>query len=204
MPYNTDIIVSGNHININNSIEKILIDNLISGFDLISMSQDLWDCENFSNMCYEDYMRDFVIQDLFNDEELADISIFEYYKIGYTMDYKIFLHMCKCVKEEYDNYDNGEMFAEMFYMDTDTEQQIINNYALFYITEKIVYNRLEHTIIKIHRNIFKFEANKKKHNKLINLYNKLDKLNKKKIIINKILNDKFDTDILQNIIQFYK
>jgi len=96
------------------------------------------------------------------------------------------------------------MFANMFDMDTDTEQRIINNYALAYITEQIIYDNLEHIIIKIFRNIFKLKANKKKHSGLINLYNKLDKLNKKKIVINKILNDKFNTDILQNITEFYK
>ncbi len=88
--------------------------------------------------------------------------------------------MCKYVKNDYDCYDNGEMFAGMFDMDTNTEQRIINNYALAYITEQIAYDNLNSkTIIKIHRNIFKIEANKKKHSGLINLYEKLDKKNKK-------------------------
>ena len=203
-----DIIVNANHLNINISIQKILIDSLITVFKNITnnFTECFCDCMNLynPNMCYDDFMRDYVIHNKFNVEELADINVLELYEIDYTMDYKIFLHMCKCVKEEYDNFDNGEMFADMFDMDTNTEQRIINNYALFYISEQIIYDNLEHTIIKIFRNIFKFQANKNKHSGLINLYNKLDKLNKKKIVINKILNDKFDTDILQNIIEFYK
>ena len=41
------------------------------------------------------------------------------------------------------------------------------------------------------------------HYKLINLCEKLDKLNKQKNTISKILNNKFDTDIIQNIIDCY-
>lgn len=200
------MIITNNQENINHSIEKILIDNLITGFKLISSSQGLWDCENFSNTNYYDYMREGIIHSLFNNEDLADISIFEYYEIGYTMDYKTFLNMCKFVKEDYDNFGEGEiLFANMFDMDTDTEQKIINNYALGYITETLLYfDNLDNiTIIKIHRNIFKFEAHKKKHSKLINLYTKLDKKNKQKKTISRILNNKFDTDILQNIISAY-
>ena len=199
-----DTIVSNNHLNINKKIEKILIEDLISGFDLICDSQGLWDCEKFYDMTYEDYMRECIIHNNFNNEELEDMSIFELNEIGYTMDYKLFLHMCKCVKGETDMFGDGtEMFAYMFDMEIDTEQRIINNYALFYITEQIIYNNLEHTIIKIYRNIFKIEANKKKHSGLINLYTKLYNKNKQKKTISKILNDQFDTDILQTILQSY-
>jgi hypothetical protein len=200
-----------NQEHINDCINNILIQELIDTFKNITNNtyiQSFWDCMDFynPNMYYDDFMRDYPILKKFNNEDLTDINILEYYKMDYTMDYKTFLNMCKCVKQDYDNYDNGEMFADMFDMNTDTERRIINAYAYSYITEQVLYydNLDNKTIIKIFRNIFKIKANKKKHSGLINLYEKLDKLNKKKIIINKILNDKFDTDILQNIIEFYK
>ena len=199
-----DIVVSDNHLNINNSIVKILTKYLITGFHHISTSQDLWDYEKFYDKTYEEYMRYCFIHSIFNGEHLEDINILDFEDISYNMDYKVFLHMCKCVKQEYDNFGEGEiLFANMFDMDTDTEQRIINNYALAYITEQIIYDNLYIPIIKIYRNIFKIEAHKKKHSKLINLYTKLDIKNKQKKTISRILNNKFDTDIIQNIISAY-
>ena len=150
---------SHNQENINNCIEEILIESLISGFELISADQSLWDCENFENYDYHTYIRDCIIHSNFNEEHLRYENILDYENKSYNIDYRTFLNMCKYVKNDYDRYDND---------------------ALAYITEQIAYDNLNSkTIIKIHRNIFKIEANKKKHSGLINLYEKLDKKNKK-------------------------
>ena len=203
-----DIIVNDTHRNLNEEIEGILIKSLIGGFELVCSSKCLWDNEfdtMIDNEEFNEYMYENVIHNVFNGKQLNDMTIFEWYEIGYEMDYKTFMHMSKFIKEEYEKFDDsGELFSELFDMDTDTERRVINAYAYFYIRNKIRDEPvLDSPIIHIHRNIAKYMFNNKKHNKLINLYNKLDILNKKKIVISKILNDKFDTDILQTILQSY-
>jgi len=199
-----DIIVNDTHRNLNKKIEDILIKSLIGGFEFVCSAKCLWDNEYDDVIDKEDfneYIIENVIQDLFNGEQLNDMTIFECYEIGYEMDYDTFIHMCKYVKEEYDMFD-GEMFSELFDMDTNTEQRVINAYAYFYIRSKIRDEPvLDSPIIHIYRNIAKYNFNNNKHSGLIRLYNKLDISNKKKIVISKILNDKFDTDILQTILQ---
>jgi len=199
-----DIIVNDTHRNLNKKIENILIKCLIGSFEFVCSAKCLWDNE-YDTMIDKDEFNEYIIEnsieDLFNGEQLNDTTIFECYEIGYEMDYNTFIHMCKYVKEEYDMFDS-EMFSQLFDMDTDTEQRIINAYAYFYIRNKIRDEPvLDSPIIHIHRNIAKYNFNNRKHSGLIRLYNKLDKLNKKKIVISKILNDKFDTDILQTILQ---
>ena len=183
-----DIIVSRNQQNLNSTIEDILIEELISSFSLISDSQNYWDCEFFEVYNYKNYMKEDIIYNIFSEE---DNNIFENNNKCYVMDYKLFLHMCKCVKQDFDNFDNGEVFADLFDMDAATEQTIINNYALAYIKEQVVCDNLEHTIIKIYKNIFKNKVNKYKHSGLISLYDKyithLNNINKKKTVI-KLLN----------------
>ena len=203
-----DIIVNDTHKNLNKKIEFIFISYLTGNFQFMCSAKSLWNNE-FDTMIdkdeFNEYMYENAIESLFNGEQLNDTNIFEFCEVDYEMDYKTFMYMSKFVKEEYDMFDSGEMFSKLFDMDTDTERRVINAYAYFYIRSKIRDEPvLDSLIIHIYRNIAKYNFNNKKHNKLINLYNKLDKLNKKKIVINKILNDKFDTDILQNIIQFYK
>tara|TARA_R110000787_G_scaffold246233_1_gene351990 strand:- start:35 stop:517 length:483 start_codon:yes stop_codon:yes gene_type:complete len=111
--------------------------------------------------------------------------------------------MCKCVNENYDSFDTGELFANMFDMDTDTEQKIINNYALAYITEQVVCNWLGHTIIKIYKNIFKNQANKNKYSRLISLYDKyithLNNINKKKTIDKIFINTPLPIELIDKI-----
>ena len=202
-----DIIVSDTHRNLNKKIEDILIKGLIRRFEFMCSTKSLWDNE-LDTMIDKDefnqYMYENIIEVLFNGTRLNDINIFEFNYIDYEMDYKIFMHMCKCVREEYDMFDSGVMFSELFTIGADTERRVINAYAYFYITSKIRDEPvLDSPIIHIYRNIAKYNFNNKKHNKLTNLYNKLDILNKKKIVISRILNDKFDTDILQTILQSY-
>ena len=57
--------------------------------------------------------------------------------------------------------------------------------------------------MRYYKNIYKTERNNKKHNKLIKFYNKLERKNKQKKTIIKILDSKFNQDIIQNIISVY-
>jgi len=91
----------------------------------------------------------------------------------------------------------------MFDEDENTETKIINMYAYFYIKEEWCFIQGGFIFLDKMRNIAKYNFHKKKYNKLINLYEKLDKKNKQKKTIIKILNDKFHTDIIQNIICAY-
>lgn len=202
-----DIVVSDKHKDINKKIiEDIFINGLRASFIFSCSSKILWNNE-FDTILDDDelvyYLEEFVNK-YFDTEN--DKTIFEFYNIPYEMDYKTFLFMCKYVKQDFDDYCITEEkdFSELFNMDTNTEIEIINNYAYFYISKKITETPiLDHSIIDLYRNIAKYNYHNNKHSGLIRLYNKLDILNKKKIVIEKILHDKFDTDILENILQSY-
>jgi len=188
-----------NQEKINNMIEDVVVENLISKFNIISNCKRLWDSEKFYDNTHADYMHRYA---QINTRKLFNIG--ELRKIMDVMDYKTFIHMCKYVKEDYESYEDGEtVFFDMFNMDANTETEIIYNYAIGYITNVIVYNSLKHPIINVYRNIFKIKEHNNKHNKLINLYVKLDKKYKQKKTINRILSDKFDEDMLDIILYFY-
>jgi len=185
-----DIIVSDNQANLNKKIEEIFIENLINKFinlDNIYPSMEL----NIFNIFYGDYL------------EFTNLNILMYYNKSYDMDYKLFLHISKIVKEYMINYDDMEEedFCNMFDMDKNTEKLIINSYCFYYI--HTAWNYLEHKIIHIFKKLFKYNSHKNKHIGLINLYTKLDIKNKQKKTISRLLNNKFDTDILDNILDCY-
>jgi len=98
-----------------------------------------------------------------------------------------------------------EEFLELFtdnYNYNDIKSNIINLYALYYIQQDYDFS-IDYPIVNLLRNCSKYNYHKNKHSGLINLYTKLDKKNKQKKTISKILNNKFDMDILQNILDCY-
>ena len=202
-----DIVVSDKHKDINKKIENILINALINNFKFVCSSKNLWKHE-FDTVIDEEefiyYIRQCIIEKIFNGDMIEDMTIFELGNIPYEMDYKTFSFMCKFIKREYDYMGAyNTQFCELFDMHTNTEQRVINDYVYFYIHSKIRDELLDSPIIHIYRKIAKYNYHNNKHSGLIRLYNKLDILNKKKIVIEKILHDKFDTDILENILQSY-
>jgi len=198
-----------NQDDIDNNINEIFTECLIQNFiDTIDCDYiDWYEFNSYENYC--EYFEDNFIDNVFNAPHRGDSNIFYYYDKDYTLDFKTSIILLKYIKEWLvDNYDCGDSFCDMFNDDVNSQTKIINNYAYFYIREnwKDIYDS-ELTdnwlITKIIRNIAKYNFHKNKHNKLINLYEKLDKKNKQKKTIIKILNEKFDTDIIQNIISAY-
>jgi len=187
---------TSNQDDIDNNIYEIFTNSLVEEFI------DTVDCDIWYNFYMEDdvydYIREDIIENTFNS---GYDNILEEYNKSYTLDFKTSIRLLKFIKEELvDNYESEENFCNMFNDRVDSETKIINHYAYWYIMQNWCDNNL---IIKIFKNIYKYNSCKSKHNKLINLYTKLDIKNKQKKTIIKILNDKFDTDILQNIICAY-
>ena len=199
-----------NQDDIDNNINEIFTECLIQNFiDTIDCDYIDW-YEFNSDESYCDYFYDSFIDNVFNHPHRGDSNIFYYYNKDYTLDFKTSINLLKYIKYQLVDWCRGDevMFCEMFDDDVNSETKIINQYAYWYIKTEwrdIYVSELTDNwkITKIFINIAKYNFHKNKHNKLINLYEKLDKKNKQKKTIIKILNDKFDTDILQNIISAY-
>ena len=193
---------------IDEGIVEIFTNSLVEEF-IDSVNNDNW-CWLICREDYYDYIREGIIEPVFNT---GYNNILKEYNKSYTLDFKTSIKLLKFIKQELvDDYEGGDIFCDMFKGGVDSETKIINQYAYWWIK----YIRLENgyywvneyyddmkLIVKIFINIAKYNFNNNKHNKLINLYTKLDIKNKQKKTIIKILNNKFDTDILQNIICAY-
>ena len=191
---------------IDNNINEIFTECLIQDF-IETIDYD--DCYEFNNNeGYYVYFEDNFIDEVFNSP-YRDNNIFYHNNKDYTLDFKTTIILLKYIKLWcVDNFDDDIGFCDMFNDDVNSQTQIINNYAYWYIRENwrdIYVSELtdKWKITQIFKNIAKYNFHKKKHNKLINLYEKLDKKNKQKKTIIKILNEKFNTDIIQNIINAY-
>jgi len=187
---------------INQNIVDIFTEGLIEAFIENDIQYNYYSSEGWN-----DYIRDEVIEIIFNREYC---NILNYWNKKYILDCITCIELLKTIKEELEESGLEDLFCNMFNRNENSETKIINMYSYVWIKER--WNQLEEEydcdkmdrMCEIFKNIGKYNWNTKKHSGLINLYTKLDKLNKKKIVINKILNDKFDTDILQDIIKFYK
>lgn len=194
--FNQDDIIN----NINEIFTECLIQDFIDtiGFD------DWYEFDDYDK--WYEYFEEDVIEPVFNR---TYGNILENHNKSYTLDFKTSIKLLNYIKEHLvDNADGGDIFCDMFDEDVNSEIKIINMYAYWYIRYewndiykyKLTDNWL---IIRIFKKIANYNYYKNKHNKLINLYEKLDKKNKQKKTISKILNNKFDTDIIQNIICAY-
>ena len=200
-----------NQHDIDNNIYEIFTECLIQNF-IETIDCDYFDWYNFDNVDdYYDYIEADFIQNVFNSPCIVrdDNNIFYYYNKDYTLDFKTSINLIKYIKVDLvDSCNRVSLFCEMFDENVNSQTKIINMYAYWSIIEywhMILEDRKTDNwlITKIFLNIAKYNFDKNKHNKLINLYEKLDKKNKQKKTISKILNDQFDTDILQNIISAY-
>ncbi len=187
-----------NQDDINEGINEIFTNSLVEDF-MNTVDSDIWyNFDNEDDFC--EYIREDIIENTFNR---GYDNILEEHNKSYTLDFKTSIRLLKFIKKELvDNYDCGDIFCDIFNHRVDSETKIINQYAYWYISEywDEDYNG---SVINIFRNIYRYNSNKNKHNKLINLYTKLDIKNKQKKTIIKILNNNFNTDILQNIICAY-
>jgi len=86
-----------------------------------------------------------------------------------------------------------EDYSEIFSEEKNCFEKLLQVYFYNYISiENLIY---ESSIL--------YYEHLQKYNKLINLYNKLERKNKQKKTIIKILDSKFNEDIIQNIISVY-
>ncbi len=186
-----------NQDEINEGIIEIFNECLLEKF-IDEIDDMFW----FSNhLELREWIDDVPIQEIFNS---GYDNILEEHNKSYTLDFKTSINLLKYIKEELvNNYGSEDVFCNMFDEDENSETKIINMYAYFYIKEEWCFIQGGFIFLDKMRNIAKYNFHKKKYNKLINLYEKLDKKNKQKKTIIKILNDKFHTDIIQNIICAY-
>jgi len=186
-----------NQDEINEGIIEIFNECLLEKF-IDEIDDMFW----FSNhLELREWIDDVPIQEIFNS---GYDNILEEHNKSYTLDFKTSINLLKYIKEELvNNYGSEDVFCNMFDEDENSETKIINMYAYFYIKEEWCFIQGGFIFLDKMRNIAKYNFHKKKYNKLINLYEKLNKKNKQKKTIIKILNDKFHTDIIQNIICAY-
>jgi len=154
--------------------------------------------ENFNYELNEFYC-DVLIQNTFNSDENP---IFDYnFKTFNKTD--TLLEMIIFIKEELiDNYGMEDHFINLF-QPKDSFINILSNYTYHYANSINYEEFLDLNLMRYYKNIYKTERNNKKHNKLIKFYNKLERKNKQKKTIIKILDSKFNQDIIQNIISVY-
>tara|TARA_R100001086_G_scaffold114205_1_gene58361 strand:- start:1573 stop:2160 length:588 start_codon:yes stop_codon:yes gene_type:complete len=144
------------------------------------------------------------IQQVFNNP-LNTMNILEKYDKDYTLDLHTFINMTIYVKMELVDISMEEEFLDLFtdeLSNNDIKSTIINLYALYYIQQDWDFG-IDFPIVRLLRNCSKYNYHKNKHSGLINLYTKLDIKTKQKKTISRILNNKFDMDILQNILDCY-
>jgi len=193
MPCNQDEIDEG--------IVEIFVESLVENF-IYTVEISCW-YNFYEEDDYIEYIKEDIIEPLFNS---GYNNILEEHNKSYTLDFKTSIKLLKFIKEELvDNCDCGDIFCDMFKGGVDSETKIINQYAYWWIYQNWgddYYYNME-LITKIFRNIAKYNFHKNKHSGLINLYTKLDIKNKQKKTISRILNNKFDTDILDNILDCY-
>lgn len=189
-----------NKQNIDNNIVEIFNESIIE--DFINQTE----CKYCSSIFYMKNKENFyeylenIIEDVFNTD---DRNIFHLCNKDYTLDFKTSIFLLKTIKNWLvDEYEQEESFCSIFDDDTNSESKIINLYAYEFVRIDrfdIIYD----VVSRLLKNIAKYNFHKNKHSGLINLYKKLDKKNKQKNTISKILINKFDTDILDNILHCY-
>jgi hypothetical protein len=200
--------MSSNYDIINNINRSILnIYNKSIKDDFINLINNEYISDDTTLNMDDDDISEYLIdksEDVFNGISDNETNILEQHNIDYTINLKIFIHMLKYIKGTLiDEMEHFDMFCNMFDEGiSETENRVINMYVREVIHSDR-YGNLSYLNEKLLNNIGKYNSHKKKHNKLINLYEKLDIKNKQKKTINKILNNKFDTDILENILDCY-
>tara|TARA_R100001509_G_C4789161_1_gene189142 strand:- start:97 stop:678 length:582 start_codon:yes stop_codon:yes gene_type:complete len=193
MPTNQEVIREHIRDIFNEALLEEFIDDFEEMYNIFDNRQELYD-----------WINQRFIQQVFNNP-LNTMNILEKYDKDYTLDLHTFINMTIYVKEELEDICMEEEFLELFtdnYNYNDIKSNIINLYALYYIQQDYDFS-IDYPIVNLLRNCSKYNYHKNKHSGLINLYTKLDKKNKQKKTISKILNNKFDMDILQNILDCY-
>ncbi len=165
------LCITSNQDDINDNIYEIFVECLLNEYINI-INDDNWlyfsDEDDF-----DDYLDMGFIPEYFNN---SCYNILEKHNKSYTLDYKTIISCIKWIKRwAVDEYGWVGDFNSMFNENVNSETEIINSYA-YWFARKTWFDIYEHqindkwSIIKIYRNIAKYNFHKNKHNKLINLY----------------------------------
>jgi hypothetical protein len=183
-------------------IKNIFNEELLKKF-IDELEEIFW--FNYKEELYN-WINEVFIQDQIFNNPLDTMNILEKYDKDYTLDLHTFINITIYVKMELVEYgDSEETYLDLFndeLSNNDNISNIINLYALYYIQQDWDFG-IDFPIVRLLRNYTKYNLHKNKHSGLINLYTKLDIKTKQKKTISKILNNKFDMDILQNILDCY-
>jgi hypothetical protein len=194
--------------------EKIINQNIVDIFTeglIETFIEDTKQYNYYSIEGLDDYIKDEVIENIFNRETC---NILNYWNKKYILDCETLIELLKIIKEDLEDSGLEDLFCDMFNRNENSETKIINMYSYVWIKEHWCWigndfyeeeydcDKMDR-LFNLFRNIGKYNLNTKKHSGLINLYTKLDIKNKQKKTISKILNNKFDMDILQNILDCY-
>ena len=160
-------------------------------------------------------IRRFYIKKLRYELHDVDYNILKYYNKDYNLDMEIskLYDFFKNLKESASNTNiddiceyfekNKNQSINISNIPEDIETKIINEYTINFILYNSKYNPI---IVRLYKNIIKYNIHKNKYSRLISLYKNLKDLdikNKEKKIINRILNHKFNTDIIDSILYNY-
>tara|TARA_S200002703_G_C3783348_1_gene241445 strand:+ start:158 stop:721 length:564 start_codon:yes stop_codon:yes gene_type:complete len=137
------------------------------------------------------------INDEFWEKKLSYINILDYdYDFRQFKKAKIIMSMIVYLTQnEYFNEYDPKIFIEIFSDEKNCFEKLVKAY-FYYYSGANNYQLVDYSSILYYGYLVK-------HGKLIDLYNKLDRKSKKKNTIIKILNSKFNQDIIQNIISAY-
>ena len=147
-----------------------------------------------------------IFQELFNTETC---NILHYHGYDYDMDRRTLFLMIIYIKEKsFELCCDNNVFVDMFDVNfiSHLEAKIINLYCYLYSEENCSVSPEDEDTIKYHKmliNIQKIENNQQKNKKLIHLFNRYNNFDKQKKTIIKILDEKYNQDIIQNIISAY-
>lgn len=206
---NLQDIFDNDEWNINNYLDDTFDDILYKGIEW------LYDYENNEYDIYDEINNDFIVVSILDEIESSK-GILKEYNINYTLDiemidlYRVFKNEQKlstgCSTDLYVNdiceyFENNIININILDIPEDIEGKIINQYAIYYLYDIYQYNVPGYICLE-YKKMVEYNVYR---SRFINLYKKLKNFikNKQKKVISKILNHKFNSDIIDNILYNY-
>lgn len=188
-----DIIIKNDKLGINDDLYNIffnaILKNIVNDYHYLD-----WCGDGPTSYDYEIDMHYIV------DSISICGNILKEYNIDYNLD-----NIYEYLKE---NINISDIEGDISDIEEDIEYEIIEEYANMYLYDYFCQNDDYNWLIidKEYKNMIKYNIHKNKHSRLISLYKKLKDLdikNKEKKIISRILNNKFNRDIIDSILNNY-
>ena len=177
--YNDDLDIN---LDLYNIFEQIVLKNIVNNYHYLD-----WCGDGPRSYDYEINSK-FIIDSIYPIN--SSVNILKEYNIDYNLD---------------NIYEYLEENINILDIDVDIiEEKIIEEYAERYLHNIFLEVDDFNWRINIeYKNMIKYNIHKNKHSRLISLYKKLDIKNKEKKIISRILNNKFNCDIIDSILNNY-